>query len=321
MRRISLMLASLAVLGCLALPLRSHAMRAGNLGESVNLSKGETPVSLQLSGGRLHGKSDELVFDSATGRKMSELNWELYNIYMLGAAVSVGATDWLLLNLGAWGAVNDDSRRMTDSDWLDASREDWSDRSIHRTKLDHGYMLDVNAEFPLPLNDVFTVAPMVGFKFDNWRWIDENFQYVNSGNGWRDDKGIMEGPAITYQQWFFTPYAGLSLGARYAGFSLDAYARGSLWGFAKDKDQHHLRDITFTMDVDEVHYHGLGAALSYAFTERFSAGLAYDYQEYSMTKGDPTIEDREAGTVEKDKDGGGLGHRSSMVSLTLRYAF
>ncbi len=316
-----LRLALLVLAASVLLPGRAGAMRAGNLGESMTLFEGETPVSLQLSGGYLQGRSEELVFEEETGRKVSELDWDLRNIYMLGGTVSVGTADWLLLNLGGWAAVNRDSGRMTDYDWMDAATGDWSDRSVHRTKLDHGYMLDVNAMFPVSLREGVSVAPMVGFKVDNWKWHDEDSNHIYSDVGWRDDVGRTDGTSIIYEQWFYTPYAGLCAGAQFGDFRLGAYARGTLWAWARDKDQHLARNTVFTGEFSGIHYYGVGAEASYAVTQRFSVGLAYDYQEYLRTKGDMTVDDRDDGERATARNGGGVSHHSSMVTLSLRYAF
>lgn len=305
----------------LLLPASALAMRAGNLGESMKLSEGDIPVSLQLSGGYLWGESGEYVYDEESGRKISELQWELRNIYMVGGTLSAAPADWLLVSLGGWGAVNSHSGRMTDYDWMDEDNGEWTDRSVGRTRLDHGWMFDANAMFPIELHDNFSIAPLVGFKHDNWKWHDEDMNYIYSDDGWRNDVGSATGTAIIYEQWFYTPYAGLSVGAQYEGFSLGAYFRGTPFAWAKDKDEHLNRSITYDGDFHSIRYVGVGVEASYAFTEHVSVGLAYDYQEYLLRKGDMEYADASDGDTGRSRNGSGLSHYSNMVTLSLRYAF
>ncbi|EPR35086.1 peptidase A26 omptin [Alkalidesulfovibrio alkalitolerans DSM 16529] len=309
----------LAIAVCVVLPVRAEAMRAGGFTENFRLSDSLVPVALEISGGYLTGESREYVYEGS--HKLSQLEWQLRDIYMVGANVSVGATDWLVVNVGGWMAVNDHAGRMTDYDWTQENELMWTDRSIHTAKLERGFMLDTNVQTPLHLNDHFSVVPMVGFKFDNWKWTARDGSGIYSVNGWHDTPVTFNGKVIDYEQWYYVPYIGLSASANYEGFTLDAYARGTIYAWAEDRDNHILRSTIFKGKFTHMRYYGLGVKAGYAFTDRFSLALAYDYQKFLTTKGDVRINDRTAGDRSYEHKGGGVDHHSNMFSVSLSYLF
>ena len=77
-----------------------RAMGPGSTEGSGTLALGghQLEVSGRLGVGWLSGESTETVYDTGTGRKLSELVWDLDSVFLLNAGASIEPTPWLRLN-------------------------------------------------------------------------------------------------------------------------------------------------------------------------------------------------------------------------------
>ena len=302
-------------------PASSLAMNAGMGPDLLTIEDSPIPLTVRASSYYIWGESNEYVYDPETGDKISQLDWDLENIVMVGGSISARFTDWLQLNFGGWAAVNEGDGRMVDRDW-DFPGEDWTDRSVSDVYLDHGYVLDVNVAFPLEMSPWFTISPMVGFSHDNWEWHDQGGSYVYSRDGWRDSTGdFADETGIRYEQWFYAPYIGLNLSVEYEGFFANAYVKGTPWAWSEDKDQHLLRDLEFKESIYNQSYIGTGVEIGYDVTDCFYIMAGYDYQEFMSAKGGTTTTDTVTGESSSDGNSAGIGHHLNSVSLSFGFKF
>jgi len=311
----------LLVLFYFLLPSGAVAMNPG-VGPGPTEISGFMPMSLHLSVEYLQGKSNEYVYDSATGQKISQLDWDLKNIVLVGGVFNIELADHIHMNFSAWTAVNNGDGQMIDRDWETGNTE-WSDWSLSSAMLDKGYILDINASFPFTLKKGFVLSPQIGFKFDNWKWSDWGGQYIYSRNGgWRNVSGAFkEETGIRYEQKFFAPYLGLCLDFSYKNFFVNTYVKGSLWAWSKGRDQHLYRNLVFEDEIDNQAYIGAGLEVGYLLTRHFYMMVGYDYQKFFETTGDSKFIDLTDNSVGYDPNSAGTGHHAGAISFSLGYRF
>ncbi|MBN0986686.1 omptin family outer membrane protease [Amphritea pacifica] len=297
-----------------------------NVGMGADMATFENSmIAVRLRGSieKISGQSDEYVYDT-TGAKISELNWDLENIVMIGGGISVGWNDYLQLNLGGWTAVSENSGSMVDRDWYPEISSDWSDYSKGSNRLDHGYIIDMNLSYNFSFTENVSVSPMLGFRFNNWKWHDRGGEYIYSINGgWRNVSGTFPDEiGIVYEQWLYAPYLGVAVGAGYEKFFVNTYLKGSLWAWSEDEDQHLLRDLEFKDKVNKQRFIGAGIECGYNVTERMSVRLALDYQKFKTGKGSALVIDKTTGDkYHSNGDVSGIAHDSTAVSLSVEYSY
>ena len=111
-------------------PVTARATGPGSAEGSATLAVGAHQVAVagRLGVGWLSGESTETVYDTETGRKLSELVWDLDSVFMLNAGASIEPTPWLRLNADVWFRMNDGSGSMDDYDYVLAmDRENLAD--------------------------------------------------------------------------------------------------------------------------------------------------------------------------------------------------
>ncbi len=159
--------------------------------------------NVEVGVGRLKGEARELVFDSATGRKVSELFWTLDNVTMLNAKGPLRITDWFRLRASGSLALRGDAV-VDDYDWL-LGANNWSHHPD--TELKHSHMIDLGAALRFLNHSGFELFTLGGYKWDRSSWEARGGSYVYSVSGFRDTGGgITPGQlAISYTQEFGTP--------------------------------------------------------------------------------------------------------------------
>lgn len=306
----------------LALPPAGWTMNGGMGRNLLTINDKPFPMTLRGSVSYIQGQSREYVYDSQTGSKISQLDWDLDDIVMVGGTVSVGLANRLELKLDGRTAVSEGHGDMVDRDWYPEISPDWSDWSKSSARLDHGHVLDISLGLPLEIFDGIVVTPLAGFKFDNWKWSDRGGEYIYSRDGWRNETGkFPDETGIIYEQWFYAPYIGLKLAVTRKGFFANVYGKGALWAWSDAEDQHLSRALEFDDHVENQVYIGAGLELGYTVADRFHLIVAYDYQRFTTEKGDSEIFDGATGEKETDRNAAGIGHESSAVRFSLGFKF
>jgi outer membrane protease len=318
------------VIACLFLAVPIAAAQTVDKNRSEVTRIGEK-VSAEIYGGYLFGQSRELVFDAATGHKVSELFWKIDGAFVLGGALTVRPVEWLTLKVDAWTPVQS-RNTMDDYDWIVDGRADWSHWSHHPdTKMNRGHRIDVGAAVRLakfagtPLFDSAQLNLLAGYRwvYMNWTSFGGTYTY-SSSTGFRDRTGTFpEGvPGIGYEQWLETPYIGLGGHMTVARWSFSGELTGSLWTRGSARDHHYMRSLMFEDESRSMPMIAGEVKAGYALTDRLSLFGSALFQRYFETKAATTTTDFATGTVSHEPgEVAGMDHYALLFNLGLKWAF
>jgi plasminogen activator len=288
---------------------------------SLNINDNVVMVSGQLSLGLVNGTAKELVYDPPTGHKNSELDWQIDNVFMLGAGISVKPLSWLRFNGNVWFQPGNGDGSLDDYDW-EVEGWDWTKWSHHNSvSVKEGLMYDINAELTFLRFNETSVFALLGYKHDHWKWEARGGNFIYSTYYLRDTYFSLSDDLKvgTYEQTYDVPYLGIGFHANLHPVTLDGRIIGSTLVSSSDKDTHLLRDLVITSDIDSGHMFGLDFACTYNFTSNFAATAAFQYQKFEELKGTKTWNSVPEG-YNDFKYGGGLSLETTMISLSLMYS-
>lgn len=282
------------------------------------------PLELNLGLGYLTGRSQEKVYDTSTGAKISQLFWDIEQAPTLHAGVTLEPLPRLSLALKGWSKLDSGNSTMRDYDWLSEQSTAWSDLSTHPdTRLMRAYQLEFTATAWVLREADWQLGMLAGYQKSHFKWEAKGGSYIySSESGFRDEQGnFPDGElGITYQQTFKAPFIGITAGYQWQSWSLDASIKGSRWVTANDFDTHHQRDTTFAGTGNDSRLFAATLGLGYALNAQLSVQGQLDYQEYSEGKGKVRINEAGQTSVEQG-DAGGMANRTSQASLGLSYSF
>ncbi len=293
---------------------------------NIHINQNVIMVSGRMSLGIISGQSQELVYIPELNHKLSQLNWDIKDVYMLGLGGTVSPLPWLKFNIDVWLKLNEGEGNMDDYDWFleDYQYTHWSHHEdVDLTK---GLMFDVSADVKLYEHEQTKFYGIAGFKHDTWEWKAYGGDYVYSSYYLYDTVGsFVDGElGITYEQNFYVPYLGFGFTSDLTEtpFTFSGRVIGSTFVYGEDKDQHHMRDLIFVEEFDSGQMFAVDLAGSYHFTQNVSLMFSYHYQDYQELKGETIITDISTGEVTKyNGDVAGMDHRSSMLSFSALYQF
>ncbi|GAB4301154.1 MAG: omptin family plasminogen activator Pla [Thiohalomonadaceae bacterium] len=324
MNRTSLQTGILALMLC--------GLSLGAAAQTVAISDdGMTQISLKA--GMMSGESGEYVYDAdgsasgIRGYKISELQWELDNVWMAGINLRHRFSEGFALGVDYWANAGDGDGYMTDYDWLYIGL-DWSHRSQHPdTTVRDANRIDINGEFLLHrnANERFDVYALLGYRRDHFDWQARGGTAIYSNVTYRDTYLVFaDVPVISYEQTWEVPYLGLGLrstslvsGRR---VTADLSARYSVWAQGEDIDIHHLRDLRFEESGKDGQWLDLQLNVDVALDTNLDLTFGIAHTAYSEVKGPTTVTDLTTGaTSYYPGDAAGLDHSSTLLSLGLNY--
>jgi len=312
----------LALVSLLAGTCGTYALNAGEGLPFV--SNSYWAVSVQGSVGLVNGMAQEDVYSNVRRSRyhLSELDWDISNVVMVGAEVSVAFTRDIWLNAGFWGAATQGNGQMNDWDWLlEEPGSPWTDWSLSSVDMTSAWLLDLNINYELTRFGALGVRGILGYKYNTWSWQDHGIQHVYSTDpgipgGFRNDiASDPPGTAVTYEQVFHIPYVGAGVNYSAGRWNVDAYALYSPLVFATDRDRHLTRQLTFQEDFRGGQYFGAGVRGTYNFANNYFATLALDGQIIPEIYGDSTVTDTVTGQSESSTGTAGLRNQVWMLSL------
>lgn len=297
-------------------------------GQSAEVAMTETASPLKFTfgvgAGYLTGESNEIVFlPDAGNHKVSELTWEIDNLFMVGIGAQMKFKNVLSLNFDGWFKAVDGEGTMDDFDFRIVG-QDWTDWSHHEdTDVTKASILDFNAEFAVYRTEVVAFNLIGGYKRDNFGWEAHGGDFIFSVNNFRDTTGsFADGAAvISYEQTLSSLYFGMGITATFDRFDLAGRMIYSPFVRGEATDNHFLRNlVTFdeTNDGDLIAFDISG---SYLITNNFSVLMAYGFQKYDTMQGDSVWQFRDEGVELTFIDGAGMDQTSSLFSLSLQYTF
>ncbi len=284
---------------------------------SININDHVVMISGSLSYGLVNGKSRELVYDTSTGHKNSELDWQLSNVSMVGVGASIKPLSWLRLNGNFWFKVSEGDGNIDDYDWRLYGYDDWTDWSHSPTNVTEGIMYDVNMELTFLRFNQTSLYGIVGFKHDHWKWEAHGGTFIYSSYYVRDTVGSFPSDelVLTYEQTYDVPYIGIGFHANLDPVTLTGRIIGSTLVSSSDEDNHPLRDLNISSSLDDGKMWGIDFACTYNFTPHIAATAAFQYTKYEEIKGDKNWNFYSEG--DRFTYGGGLDNQSTLAYLSL----
>jgi plasminogen activator len=291
---------------------------------SITIGKSASVVSGRLSLGLLNGDADEIVYNPGNGAKVSQLEWELDNVAMLGAGISISPKSWLKLNGDIWINISEGNGAMNDYDWLLPTSE-WSDWSYHEdTEVDRVIMLDLSADLTFHAAQHAQFFGILGFKRDSFEWTARGGDFVYSVNGFRDTTGSIPGElqVVSYEQTFLFPYIGLGFEVDFAPVTFKGRIIGSTLVDVEAEDTHYLRGLMFDDSFETGSMIAVDLGVSYHLSKRLHVTGGLHYQNYDEVQGSTIITDQSTGfSYLVEGDAAGADNSSTMILATISYDF
>ena len=289
---------------------------------SINIQQQVVQVSGHMGLGYLDGEGKEAVFDN--GHKLSELTWELENIYMLNLGGSIAPRPWLALNADVWFKLTEGDGAMDDYDWMVRGYPytDWSHHDD--TDLTEGIMFDISAAFTIHEFSETTFLGYIGYKHDTWEWESRGGSYVYSTNYLYDTVGSFPdgAKAITYNQTYDTPYIGIGFHSRLTDLSFFGRFVYSPFAMLETEDTHHMRNLRIDGDFDPTSLYLVDLGFGYHLTPHLSLLGSVQYQKYDRGDGDYVYTDLTTNTAYTFPGvSASADHESYLFSITGKYSF
>ncbi|KMU40877.1 outer membrane protease [Salmonella enterica subsp. enterica serovar Newport str. 36803] len=202
-------------------------------------------VTTSLSVGVLNGKSRELVYDTDTGRKISQLDWKIKNVATLQGDLSWEPYSFMTLDARGWTSLASGSGHMVDHDWMSSEQPGWTDRSIHPdTSANYANEYDLNVKGWLLQGDNYKAGVTAGYQETRFSWTARGGSYIYDNGRYIGNfpHGVR---GIGYSQRFEMPYIGLAGDYRINDFECNVLFKYSDWVNAHDNDEHYMRKLTF----------------------------------------------------------------------------
>ena len=279
-------------------------------------------LAVSASAGMLSGKSHEMVYDEATGRKISQLDWKIKNVAILKGDITWDAYSFLTLNARGWTSLASGSGHMDDYDWMNEKQSSWTDHSSHpATNVNYANEYDLNVKGWILQGDNYKAGVTAGYQ-------ETRFSWTATGGTYNYDNGAYQGnfPAgergIGYSQRFSMPYIGLAGQYRFNDFEFNALFKFSDWVRAHDNDEHYMRDLTFREKTTDSRYYGASVDAGYYVTPHAKVFAEFTYSSYEEGKGGTQIIDTntgESGSI--GGDAAGISNRNYTITAGLQYRF
>ena len=279
-------------------------------------------LAVSASAGMLSGKSHEMVYDEATGRKISQLDWKIKNVAILKGDITWDAYSFLTLNARGWTSLASGSGHMDDYDWMNAKQSSWTDHSSHpSTNVNYANEYDLNVKGWIFQGDNYKAGVTAGYQ-------ETRFSWTATGGSYNYDNGAYQGnfPAgergIGYSQRFSMPYIGLAGQYRFNDFEFNALFKFSDWVRAHDNDEHYMRDLTFREKTTDSRYYGASVDAGYYVTPHAKVFAEFTYSSYEEGKGGTQIIDTntgESGSI--GGDAAGISNHNYTITAGLQYRF
>ena len=280
-----------------------------------------SPWTMSASLGHLSGVAHEMVYLDH-GRKLSQLDWNMEQALVLNGGMSFEATD-LLRFYGAVSFGLDGDNYMDDYDWIDTPPS--GKPNLHSwhpdTELDHYYTIDAGASFLLMNDGQNNFSALGGFKYTDVQWTAYGGCYDYK---YYDAKGCIADGAkvITYRQSLPAVYGGLGYRGGFDRWTVALEGRaGMSLSSAIADDDHWLRDLKLTDDLNAAPYAALNGRVSYAVGTGADLFASIAYDKFFEMKGAKTYEDTVTGETMRFEDAGGADFYTLNIAVGLDYSF
>ncbi len=315
----SVALAALAAV--FGLPAPSDGLAADLFGADVApLLRTET-FAVEATVGYLRGTSREYVYNSG-GEKVSQLDWRIDKAAVAGGRLTFRPLEWLSVRARGWTNIDAESM-MRDYDWLAGYHgfDSWTHRSVHPdTDLTRAMQGDLSVAAWFWEDQGFALSAIAGYRYMTQKWEASGGSYVYSVSGFRDRSGTFPDQlAISYQQWWQTPYAGFGMSYAVDDLVVTGEIVASYWVKARARDHHALRDLVFDDAFSSSPMVGATVGAEYRLSQSFSAVGRVEYQRYFEAEGRTKITNVANGSVVRvPRPAAGADSETTLFSLGLK---
>ncbi len=266
-------------------------------------------------------KAGEYVYSG--DRKISQLDWESKGVITgtIGGEVDIGYA-WKLkgrLDVGFGG-----DGYMEDRDWLSTSYSGWTHQSLHPdTDLDRYINVLLEAERALVDTGATRLGVGGGLGFTNVKWTARGGSYIYTTTTLHDTVGnFTDGVrGITYEQRIPTIFLTANAEQKLGAFTLSGVLRGGAAIGYKGLDDHWLRNLRFTDEMDLAPMVGATVTADYQILESASVYLGGDFQRIFETRGDAHVRNTVTGASGSFENGAAADFQSITVSAGLKGTF
>lgn len=238
-------------------------------------------------------EANEYVYQSSTSdNRLSQLIWQS-TAPMLTAGLDVDLPEGWTLSAKVQAAIAGDSY-MEDYDWIapyatGTGDDDWSDRSQHDdTDLDWYFNGTLLLGHNFAVSDNVTVNVNGGFKYTDVQWAAYGGSYVYSEGGYRNDVGDFDDgdPAIRYRQQLPAIVAGIDAQIVQDAWTFDLSAHGGVTFSGATTDNHWMRDLVITGEVQSAPILSVAGQASYEVSDGMSVFLGGSLEQVFTGRAD-----------------------------------
>lgn len=156
----------------------------------------------------------------------------------------------------------------------------------------------------------------LGYRYLLWRWEDlgGKADYL-PGPVEFETFFDPEQVGITYWSEFKIPYIGLVYASQHRSLDWQIHYIYSAFNWAEDFDQHLLRELEFIDRVRDGSYYQFALSFSKKYGKMSRVYFSYSYEKYAQTVGDTTMINHQTSRRQVFKNGAGIAHESSSLSL------
>jgi len=276
--------------------------------------------------GSLSGKTKERVYDpDSGGHKNSQLNWKYNNAAIIKGSLDWDLIPWLSIGTSAWTTITSRGAYMDDTDWLDQSKNSWTDRSRHPdTRLNYANEFDLNVKGWLLNEPTYRFGLMAGYQENRYSFKASggSFNYTDENTGLPEVGTFTAGTKIIhYKQHFKIPYIGIVGSYRYERFELGGSFKYSGWVRANDNDEHYLTDTTFRANIKNQNFYSLVGNAGYYLTHDTKIYVEGVWSRTTNKKGSLSANDYGLGEKKSAENSSGIENHSFMTTVGLKYSF
>jgi len=285
--------------------------------ENINFSVG-TGLSY------LNGQYREIVYPSAGWESpyLSELLWNLDNIFLLNLTADVKWRSWSLY-LSVSASITTETGEMTDTDWLDSSSTGRTHWSLSRIWLDNSFILNTGIRHSINLTKYISIQTGLGYKLNFWDWEDEVLDYIYQDPQPADFIGVN---GIDYKVIQNIFYASAEINYIYKDITTGINMDLSPFIYTWDLD-HHILTNTYYMDsVYANFWYKLEFTIDVNTGSNKKLMFSLFREELPESKGDTFVYDEDPTNPEKTGDYtgtyvNGAGMASILWGISLSYTW
>jgi len=199
--------------------------------------KGYTKYRIRFDGG-----ASELKFPLEAYLAGINLGWGFRNDQR--QEIVRGQIKWLT-------NVTDGKGKMEDSDWIGGDNQPGLDIYSESDVKLRAHILNVNVAYNLWLIKIFSIGPMIGYRYQIFDYDIKNTNQIGYGIYDPLFTAVAIGKTLTYKIKYYIPYVGLSSNLAFGKvFKTHASLGYAPWAKVKDKDDHLLRYKLSEADTD-----------------------------------------------------------------------